>query len=61
MTSSEKTIVAFDYYGTLVDPHSLINQLSKEVGATKAAEISIRWRRYQLEYTWRLNSMGTSF
>ncbi|MCJ1463232.1 hypothetical protein MMC07_001837 [Pseudocyphellaria aurata] len=58
MTSSEKIIVAFDYYGTLVTPNSsFFDPLSQEFGTTNATEISSRWRRYQLEYTWRLNSM----
>ena len=43
MTSKDDIVVAFDFYGTLVSPDSVIDQL---------------WRRYQLEYTWRLNSMS---
>lgn len=58
MTSKDDIIVAFDFYGTLVSPNSVIDQLSEEFGRENAAEISSRWRRYQLEYTWRLNSMG---
>ncbi|MCJ1261632.1 hypothetical protein MMC22_001498 [Lobaria immixta] len=57
MTSTDDIIIAFDFYGTLVNTNSVIDQLSEEFGRN-AAEISSRWRRYQLEYTWRLNSMG---
>lgn len=57
MTSKNDIIIAFDFYGTLVNTNSVIDQLSEEFGRN-AAEISSRWRRYQLEYTWRLNSMG---
>lgn len=56
MTSKNDIIIAFDFYGTLVNTNSVIDQLSEEFGRN-AAEISSRWRRYQLEYTWRLNSM----
>lgn len=58
MTSKDGIVVAFDFYGTLVSSDSVIDQLSKEFGAASAPEISSLWRRYQLEYTWRLNSMS---
>lgn len=58
MPSKDDIVVAFDFYGTLVSPDSVIDQLSDEFGAAKAPEISSLWRRYQLEYTWRLNSMS---
>ena len=55
---ASKTVVAFDLYGTLLATDSIANQLATYFGATKAQAISALWRRYQLEYTWRLNSMG---
>ena len=55
---AEKTVVAFDLYGTLLSTESIANQLANHFGATEAQAISALWRRYQLEYTWRLNSMG---
>lgn len=55
-----KTIVAFDLYGTLLSTESIAEQLEKHFGADTAQSISALWRRYQLEYTWRLNSMGKS-
>ena len=54
---ADKTIVAFDLYGTLLSTESIAQQLEKHIG-TKAQSVSALWRRYQLEYTWRLNSMG---
>ena len=58
MASKDDIVVAFDFYGTLVSPDSVIGQLSDEFRAARAPEISSLWRRYQLEYTWRLNSMS---
>jgi 2-haloacid dehalogenase len=52
------TIVAFDLYGTLLSTESIVKQLEKHFSHAKAQSISALWRRYQLEYTWRLNSMG---
>jgi 2-haloacid dehalogenase len=52
------TIVAFDLYGTLLSTDSIAEQLEKHFDAAKAKSISTLWRQYQLEYTWRLNSMG---
>ncbi|KAJ5911400.1 HAD-like domain-containing protein [Penicillium subrubescens] len=52
-----KTVVALDLYGTLLSTESIANQLASHFEATKAQAISALWRRYQLEYTWRLNSM----
>jgi 2-haloacid dehalogenase len=55
---ADKTVVAFDLYGTLLSTESIAKQLAEHFGATKAKVVSALWRRYQLEYTWRLNSMG---
>ena len=51
-------VVAFDLYGTLLSTESIAKQLATFVGESKASKISTTWRKYQLEYTWRLNSMG---
>lgn len=58
---ADKTIVAFDLYGTLLSTDSIAKQLEKHFGHVKAQPIAALWRQYQLEYTWRLNSMGTQF
>ncbi|KAI0319704.1 haloacid dehalogenase [Amylostereum chailletii] len=52
--------LAFDVYGTLLDTGSISVTLTDhlKVPGEKASEIATRWRMYQLEYTWRMNSMG---
>ncbi|KAK6509266.1 hypothetical protein TWF481_004025 [Arthrobotrys musiformis] len=52
-----RIIVAFDLFGTLLSTDSISKKLA-EFYAEKAGGIATAWRRYQLEYTWRLNSMG---
>lgn len=51
-------ILAFDAYGTLLSTDSIATKLAAHFGADKAATIATTWRKYQLEYTWRANSMG---
>lgn len=53
-------VLAFDLYGTLLSTESIAKKLEAHFPA-KAQSISSLWRRYQLEYTWRLNSMGIQF
>lgn len=53
----DKIVVAFDLYGTLLSTDSIAKKLEQFVGS-KAESVSTLWRRYQLEYTWRLNSMS---
>lgn len=52
------TVVAFDLYGTLLSTASVSKALARHFGEEKANSIAAVWRKYQLEYTWRLNSMG---
>jgi len=58
---SDKTVVAFDAYGTLLSTESIAKKLASHFGQEKAQTIAATWRKYQLEYTWRLNSMGEWF
>lgn len=58
MSSTHKTVIAFDLYGTLLSTESIAKELATHFGADKASTIAALWRRYQLEYTWRMNSMG---
>ena len=44
--------LAFDIYGTLIDPHGVVRQLQDRIGE-RAGEFSRVWREKQLEYTWR--------
>jgi len=55
---SQRTILAFDLYGTLLSTESVAKELASHFGHAKAASIATTWRKYQLEYTWRLNSMS---
>ena len=50
-------VVAFDLYGTLLSTESIAKELATHFGTEKAADLAALWRRIQLEYTWRLNSM----
>ncbi|SLM37467.1 haloacid type ii [Lasallia pustulata] len=52
-----KILVAFDLYGTLLSTESIAKALANHFGSEKATSIATVWRKYQLEYTWRLNSM----
>ncbi|GAP91578.2 putative haloacid dehalogenase [Rosellinia necatrix] len=58
MSSTEKVVIAFDLYGTLLSTGSIADELAKIYGQEKALSLAALWRRYQLEYTWRINSMG---
>lgn len=58
MASPKRTVLAFDLYGTLLSTESIAEKLAEYFGLEKAQSIAGLWRRYQLEYTWRLNSMG---
>ncbi|PCH38876.1 haloacid dehalogenase [Wolfiporia cocos MD-104 SS10] len=53
-------VLAFDIYGTILDTSSITSGIETHLGLSseKAGQLSQLWRRYQLEYTWRLNSMG---
>lgn len=55
---SSPTPIAFDLYGTLVSPKHARSKLISLFGDEKGSAVADLWRRYQLEYTWRLNSMS---
>ena len=54
----DQVLVAFDLYGTLLSTASVAKALAEHFGEDQANSIAQLWRRYQLEYTWRLNSMS---
>ena len=58
MAAIGKTVIAFDLYGTLLSTESIAKELATHFGQEKATSLAGLWRRYQLEYTWRLNSMS---
>ncbi|KAH9215035.1 HAD-like domain-containing protein [Leptodontidium sp. 2 PMI_412] len=58
MASNSEIVIAFDLYGTLLSTESIAKELATHFGDEKAQSIAALWRRFQLEYTWRMNSMG---
>ncbi|MDP9429741.1 MAG: haloacid dehalogenase type II [Actinomycetota bacterium] len=50
--------LAFDMYGTLVDPIRIWKRVEEYVPDEKAIGIAETWRQKQLEYTFRLTAMG---
>ncbi|KAJ3955951.1 hypothetical protein N0V92_007498 [Colletotrichum tropicale] len=57
-SEGKKVVIAFDLYGTLLSTESIATELAQLYGEESAKELAAQWRRYQLEYTWRINSMG---
>ncbi|KAI9685420.1 MAG: hypothetical protein M1822_004551 [Bathelium mastoideum] len=57
MSANHDIVVAFDLYGTLLSTESIAKKLAEHYGQDKATTIAAAWRKHQLEYTWRLNSM----
>ena len=51
-----KKVLAFDVYGTLINPHGVVTQLEEYVGKD-AVLFSATWRQKQLEYTFRRGLM----
>ena len=52
-----KKVLAFDVYGTLINTHGVIEELSAHIG-DQALAFSQRWRDRQLEYAFRRGLMG---
>ena len=61
MAPNDNIVIAFDLYGTLLSTESIAKELSTHFGKDKAPGLAGLWRRYQLEYTWRLNSMSMAY
>lgn len=53
------TTLAFDVYGTLVDPAGISKRLEAFLPRDVAVQVTEVWRRKQLEITFRLTVMGT--
>jgi len=61
--SKARILLAFDVYGSLFDTngphlHNAFTRLLGEQQRDLALKLVDDWRTYQLEYSWRLNSMG---
>ena len=54
---SEPEALAFDMYGTLVDPIRIRKRLERYVPDEDALRVAEVWRQKQLEYTFRLTAM----
>jgi 2-haloacid dehalogenase len=50
-------VLAFDLYGTLVDPTAISADVGRELGIGDGSEIARLWRLKQLEYCFRLTVM----
>ena len=48
--------IAFDIYGTLINPHGIVTELEQLIG-NEAHAFSITWREKQLEYSFRRGLM----
>jgi len=53
-----REVLAFDLYGTLVDPIAIAGELGQVLGGHDGAEAARLWRLKQLEYSFRLTAMG---
>jgi len=56
MTNRE--VLAFDLYGTLVDPIGISSELGRVLGGSDGGEAARLWRLKQLEYSFRLTAMS---
>ena len=53
-----REVLAFDLYGTLVDPIAIAGELGRLLGDADGREAAGLWRSKQLEYSFRLTAMG---
>jgi 2-haloacid dehalogenase len=53
-----REVLAFDLYGTLVDPIAISGELGQVLGEPDGGEVARLWRSKQLEYSFRLTAMG---
>ena len=54
-----REVLAFDLYGTLVDPIAIAAELDGLLGGSGGRETAQAWRAKQLEYSFRLTAMGS--
>jgi 2-haloacid dehalogenase len=55
---TDREVLAFDLYGTLVDPVAISGELDRVLGGSGGREVARLWRLTQLEYSFRLTAMG---
>jgi 2-haloacid dehalogenase len=54
----QREVLAFDLYGTLVDPIAISTELDEVLGGARGRAAAQLWRLKQLEYSFRLTVMG---
>jgi 2-haloacid dehalogenase len=54
----DREVLAFDLYGTLVDPIAISSELDQVLGESDGRETARLWRPKQLEYSFRLTAIG---
>jgi 2-haloacid dehalogenase len=60
MTSSDRSrALAFDLYGTLVDPIAIAAELDRMRPGGQGRDIAVLWRQKQVEYSFRLTVMDS--
>jgi 2-haloacid dehalogenase len=57
-TMAGREVLAFDLYGTLVNPIAIAGELGRILGDSDGREAARLWRLKQLEYSFRLTAMG---
>jgi 2-haloacid dehalogenase len=55
---TSREVLAFDLYGTLVDPIAIAGELGQVLGDSDGRAAAGLWRAKQLEYSFRLTAMG---
>jgi 2-haloacid dehalogenase len=55
---TDREVLAFDLYGTLVDPIAISGELDQVLGASGGREVARLRRLKQLGYSFRLTAMG---
>ena len=55
---TDREVLAFDLYGTLVDPIGISSELGRVLGGSDGGEAARLWRLKQLEYSFRLTAMS---
>jgi 2-haloacid dehalogenase len=58
VVTGREEVLAFDLYGTLVDPIAISSELGRVLGDADGPAAASLWRVKQLEYSFRLTAMG---
>lgn len=58
LSSAESAVLAFDLYGTLVDPLAIAAELDRLLPGGQGKAVTRLWRQKQLEYSFRATVLG---